>query len=133
MRLERLIVDRGSIFAAHLFPVRDEPEVERALAGLVRDKAYRFASHNALAYRFVDERGALIEHKSDGYSGRGREAGAGRVILEVLRARDARGVLVVVTRWFGGIPLGGDRFRHFAAAAARALDEGQVVAPPPHA
>lgn len=120
--LERVIVDRGSIFTATLRPAATVEEVKAALQDLVRDKHFRFASHNVVAYRLRDETGRVVEQKDDGYSGRGRESGAGRVVLEVLRARDALGLVVIVTRWFGGTKLGGDRFRHFAAAAARALD-----------
>ncbi|HEY3109875.1 MAG TPA: YigZ family protein [Chloroflexota bacterium] len=122
MQLERVIVDRGSVFTATLFPVSTAEDVRRHLTDLTRSKHFRFASHNVVAYRLRGPDGQLLEHKDDGYSGRGREAGAGRVVLEVLRAKDVVGAVVVVTRWFGGVKLGGDRFRHFAAAAAQAVD-----------
>jgi putative IMPACT (imprinted ancient) family translation regulator len=123
-QVERAIVDRGSVFTATLFPATSEGAVKAALEGLVRDKAFRFASHNVVAYRLRGANGQIVEHKDDGYSGRGRESGAGRVVLEVLRARQAENVVVVVTRWYGGIKLGGDRFRHFGAAAGMVLDAG---------
>ena len=126
VQLERVIVDRGSVFAATLFPVSTAEEVRRHLADLTRSKHFRFASHNVVAYRLRGPDGQLLEHKDDGYSGRGREAGAGRVVLEVLRAREVVGAVVVVTRWFGGTKLGGDRFRHFAAAAAQAIDAARA-------
>ena len=122
VRLERVVVDRGSVFTATLYPAATEADVARQLAELVRDKHFRFASHNVVAYRLPGPDDQVLEHEDDGYSGRGREAGAGRVVLEVLRARDVVGAVVVVTRWFGGTKLGGDRFRHFAAAAAQAVD-----------
>jgi putative IMPACT (imprinted ancient) family translation regulator len=128
-QLERVIVDRGSVFTATLFPASTAEEVRRHLAGLTRDKHFRFASHNVVAYRLPGPGGQVVEHKDDGYSGRGREAGAGRVVLEVLRAKDAVGVVVVVTRWFGGVPLGGARFRHFASAAAQAVDAARAPEP----
>lgn len=37
---------------------------------------------------------------------------------------DLTGVLVVVTRWFGGIHLGPDRFKHINQAARDALEAG---------
>ena len=131
VRLERVIVDRGSVFSANLFPAADEAAAKAALAELVKDKDYRFASHNVVAWRLRAPDGQLREHKDDGYSGRGRESGAGRVVLEVLRAREIDGAVVVVTRWFGGVKLGGDRFRHFGAAAARAIDAAQEPAGAP--
>ena len=126
VRLERVIVDRGSVFAANLFPAASEEEAKAALARLVKDKDYRFASHNVVAWRLRGPNGQLREHKDDGYSGRGRESGAGRVVLEVLRAKELEGAVVVVTRWFGGTPLGGARFRHFGTAAAQAIDAARV-------
>jgi putative IMPACT (imprinted ancient) family translation regulator len=130
VQLERVIVDRGSVFTATLFPVSTVEEVRRHLADLTRSKHYRFASHNVVAYRLRRPDGQLLEHKDDGYSGRGREAGAGRVLLEVLRAKNVVGAVVVVTRWFGGIPLGGARFRHFAAAAAQVVDAARTPGGP---
>lgn len=122
VQLEKVILDRGSVFTATVFPARTVEQVQVELERLVQGKKFRTASHNVVAYRLRGDNGQVIEHKDDGYSGRGRESGAGRVVLEVLRAREALDVVVVVTRWFGGIPLGGARFRHFGNAASRALD-----------
>jgi len=44
------------------------------------------------------------------------EAGAGMVILRMLEREGLHDHLVVVTRWFGGKHLGGDRFRHVQEA-----------------
>ena len=88
---------------------------------------FRTASHNVVADRLRGADGRVVEHKDDRYSGRGREAGAGRFVLDVLRAKDALDVVVVVTRWFGGVKLGGDRFRHFAAATAQAIDAARAM------
>ena len=37
---------------------------------------------------------------------------------------DAQNTLVVVTRWFGGVKLGGDRWRHINNAARNAIEMG---------
>ena len=37
---------------------------------------------------------------------------------------DAQNTLVVVTRWFGGIKLGSDRWRHINNAARNAIEGG---------
>lgn len=124
VQLDKVILDRGSVFTATLFPARTVEEVRWGLEHLVQGKKFRTASHNVVAYRLRGDGTLVVEHKDDGYSGRGRESGAGRVVLEVLRAKDALDVVVVVTRWFGGIPLGGARFRHFGNAAALVLDAG---------
>ncbi len=128
VQLDRVIVDRSSVFTATLFPASSTEDVRRHLADLTRSKHFRFASHNVVAYRLRGPDGQLVEHKDDGYSGRGREAGAGRVVLETLRNKDVENAVVVVTRWFGGVKLGGDRFRHFAAAAAQVVDAARTSA-----
>lgn len=38
--------------------------------------------------------------------------------------QEVNNVLVIVTRYFGGIHLGPDRFKHINQAARNALDEG---------
>ena len=40
------------------------------------------------------------------------ESGAGAVILRMLEREGLRDTIVVVTRWYGGVHLGGDRFAH---------------------
>lgn len=47
-------------------------------------------------------------------------------LFQILEVKD---VLVVVSRWFGGILLGGDRFKHINNAARDALELGRYVSP----
>lgn len=57
------------------------------------------------------------------YDDDGESAAGGRLafLLDVTKAED---VLVVVSRWYGGINLGADRFKHISNAARDALDKG---------
>lgn len=50
------------------------------------------------------------------------ERGAGRRLLRVLEERELTGVLVAVTRWYGGSPLGSARFRAVASVARAELE-----------
>jgi hypothetical protein len=43
--------------------------------------------------------------------------GAGDKLLYMLERMDVRNTLVVVTRWYGGIQLGPDRFKHITGCA----------------
>lgn len=52
------------------------------------------------------------------------ETQAGARLKHLLEVLDLTGVLVVVTRWFGGIHLGPDRFKHINQAARDALEAG---------
>jgi putative IMPACT (imprinted ancient) family translation regulator len=51
------------------------------------------------------------------------EDGAGIQLSQLLQLRKEMNVLVVVTRWFGGIHLGSKRFAHIVAAAQCVLVE----------
>ena len=44
------------------------------------------------------------------------------VILRMLEREEVFGEIVVVTRWFGGVHLGGDRFRRVQDAVRVYLD-----------
>ena len=49
-------------------------------------------------------------------------AGAGAVILKMLERAELRDHLVVVTRWYGGVHLGGDRFAHVVSCTRAYLE-----------
>lgn len=56
------------------------------------------------------------------------EKGGGEVLLEqVIRKNGLYNVLVIVTRWYGGVKLGSVRFRHIASVAVASLREGNRI------
>ncbi|CEP62383.1 uncharacterized protein LALA0_S05e04412g [Lachancea lanzarotensis] len=55
------------------------------------------------------------------------EAGAGQRLLTLLEHSGVTNVLVVVSRWYGGTPLGSARFRHITTAAVESLKQGSFV------
>ena len=62
------------------------------------------------------------------------EAGAGAVILKMLEREAIPDRIVVVTRWYGGVHLGGERFTQIVTctrAALAALRDG-IDGPVPH-
>ncbi|ONH68137.1 Protein IMPACT [Cyberlindnera fabianii] len=58
------------------------------------------------------------------------EAGAAVRLMGLLERTGLVNVLVVVTRWYGGTPLGGARFRHISTVAVEALKEGGFLDEP---
>ncbi|MDP1578218.1 MAG: YigZ family protein, partial [Cypionkella sp.] len=46
----------------------------------------------------------------------------GAVILKMLERAELRNHIVVVTRWYGGVHLGGDRFAHVVTSVRAYLD-----------
>lgn len=100
--IDGVISDRGSKYAVSGCAVASRADVDAALKSLKRSKKFAKATHNTWAVLLPS--GPL---KSDD-----GESGAGNVILAVLEGENTTGQLVIVTRWFGGKHLGGDRFRH---------------------
>ncbi len=98
-----VLSDRGSKYAVSGGPAKDRAGVDALLKALKRDKAYAKATHNTWGIMLPD--GTPLKG-DDG------EAGAGMVILRMLERDACSGHLIVVTRWYGGKHLGGDRFRH---------------------
>ena len=56
------------------------------------------------------------------------EAAAGSRLLHLLQVTDARNVVVVVSRWYGGILLGPTRFTYINNAARELLDSCGFIA-----
>jgi putative IMPACT (imprinted ancient) family translation regulator len=104
--IENVVSDRGSKYAVSGGPVTSADEARAFIKTLCRNKKFAKATHNTWAVLLPD--GPL--KADDG------EAGAGNVILRMLEREGGENHVIVVTRWFGGKHLGGDRFRHVAEA-----------------
>ena len=113
-QLSGVIIDRGSKYAVSGGPARSRDEVDAFLKALKKDKKFAKATHNTWAVLLED--GVPLKG-DDG------EAGAGMVILRMLEREDLREHVIVVTRWFGGKHLGGDRFRHVQDCVRAYLDD----------
>ncbi|RKP07954.1 ribosomal protein S5 domain 2-type protein, partial [Thamnocephalis sphaerospora] len=111
-------LDRKSIFVAHLAKVHSADDAKRVLDTLLMDRKIARATHNILAYRIVLSSGALLQDCDDD----GETAAGGR-LLHLLQIVDVQNVVVVVTRWYGGILLGPDRFKHINNAARSLLEQ----------
>ena len=105
--LENIISDRGSKYAVSGGPCASEEEAKAFIKVLCRTKKFAKASHNTWALLSADN---TPLKNDDG------EAGAGMVIVRMLEREGLRDHIIVVTRWFGGKHLGGDRFRHVQEA-----------------
>ena len=106
LTLDNIISDRGSKYAVSGGPCTSEAEAKAFIKELCRKKKFAKATHNTWGL-LTDDRPIKND---DG------ESGAGMVILRMLERQELRNHIVVVTRWYGGKHLGGDRFRHVAEA-----------------
>ena len=117
---EAEIVEKKSKFIANLFYVESIEEAEAKLKEI--KKKYFDAKHNCFAYRvMLDDK--IIERFSDD----GEPSGtAGAPMLTVLSGNNLANVLVIVTRYFGGILLGtGGLIRAYTTSTKLALDKAE--------
>ncbi|MGR3616762.1 MAG: YigZ family protein [Paracoccaceae bacterium] len=112
-RLGVILSDRGSKYAVSGATVRDRSDIDAVLKDLKSDRSYAKATHNT--WGALLNTGAL---KSDD-----GESGAGMVIIRMLERAELQDQLIIVTRWYGGKKLGGDRFRHVQESVRIYLSE----------
>ncbi len=114
---EYIIEDRGSRYSVSFGKVSGRDDIKEFLRTLKKPKKYATADHNSYAARISHE-GTVYETKSDD-----GETGAGMVILRIMQKHDIGNCVICVTRWFGGIKLMGDRFKHIQDATLYALQK----------
>jgi len=107
------IVIKKSRFIGHAKPVESEEEAVAFIEEI--KKKHWDATHNCSAY-LIGERDQFQKALDDGEP----SGTAGKPILEVIKNRGLKNVVVVVTRYFGGIMLG-------AGGLVRAYTDGAVV------
>ena len=108
-----VVSDRGSKYAVSAGRVQNEADIKDFLKRLKRSKKFVKATHNTWAARLKE--GQEIKN-DDG------EGGAGMIILQMMARADLLDSIIVVTRWYGGTHLGGDRFRHVKTSVQHLLD-----------
>lgn len=114
------LTDRRSVFQAHVAPFSSRADLAGVLNAVRATRKGASATHHTWALRLAapgDVDGREVEECDDD-----GEHGAGRVVLDVLRHTGVLGVVVVVSRWFGGVKLGPVRFRHIGRVAREAID-----------
>ncbi|KAI0806795.1 ribosomal protein S5 domain 2-type protein [Fomes fomentarius] len=113
------IQDRKSAFVGRACPITDPSHVPLILAHLMSDRKIARAAHPIInAWRC---RVGNVLHQDNDDDG---ETAAGGRLAHLLQILEVENVLVIVTRYFGGIHLGPDRFKHINQAARNALELG---------
>ncbi|MDS9468325.1 YigZ family protein [Paracoccus sp. MBLB3053] len=110
---EKIISDRGSRYAVSGGPASNRDEALALLSELKRNKRFAKATHNSWA--------AVLS--GEGVKDDDGESGAAQIILQMLERAGLTDHVVIVTRWYGGKHLGGDRFRHVVDAVRHYLAE----------
>ncbi|MBB4954835.1 putative YigZ family protein [Agrobacterium vitis] len=107
---------KKSRFRALACPIASEDDVK----ALLMEHSDASANHNCWAWRL----GQTYRFNDDGEP----SGTAGKPILQAIDGQQIDGVLVIVTRWFGGVLLGsGGLIRAYGGTAAQCLREAEKV------
>lgn len=114
------ITEKKSKFVCHVFYVESVGEAEEILGGI--RKVYHDARHNCFAYKIAD--GDVFKSSDDGEP----SGTAGAPMLNILNGKNLFNILVVVTRYFGGILLGtGGLVRAYSQVTELAIDGAELI------
>ncbi|OMJ14003.1 Protein IMPACT [Smittium culicis] len=115
------IVRKKSVFIGFAAAASSEAQISCFKERLLSDKRISRSTHNISAYRIKQSNGYFIQdHDDDG------EAAAGKRLQMLLTNTELENVVVMVSRWFGGILLGPERFKLINAAARNALSSSGI-------
>ncbi|MCG3420584.1 YigZ family protein [Oceanobacillus jordanicus] len=118
--IEEIIIQK-SRFIGHVARVETEEEAQQFIQEI--KKKHNAATHNCSAY-MIGEHDQIQKANDDGEP----SGTAGVPILEVLKKKNLKDTVVVVTRYFGGIKLGaGGLIRAYGNATTEALQGSGIV------
>lgn len=116
------IVEKKSKFIANIFYVESVEEAEEKIKEI--KKRFYDAKHNCFAFRIYAKEGVTERFSDDGEP----SGTAGSPMLNLLSTQNLNNVVVIVTRYFGGILLGtGGLVRAYSGAAQKALEETEII------
>ena len=116
------IVEKKSKFIANIYYIESVEEAEK----LIKDanKKYFDARHNCYAFSVYTENGIVNRFSDDGEP----SGTAGAPMLNILTSQNLSNILVIVTRYFGGILLGtGGLVKAYTQATIEALNKANIV------
>ncbi|KEF54639.1 uncharacterized protein A1O9_09081 [Exophiala aquamarina CBS 119918] len=117
-----------STFIARACQVSSLDEAQESISHLFStNKKVATATHNIQAWRIQSTNSQTGNVTTIQDSDDDGETAAGGRLLHLMQLMDVWNVVVVVTRWYGGVKLGPDRFRLINMAAREALSKGGFV------
>jgi len=98
---------------------------------LNENKKIHKATHRIIAYRILlddnqsqnnNKQTLIEEYDDDG------EDGGGQIILSLLQNLNIVNIVVMIVRWYGGVFLYNDRFKHIATCTRDILEQENITA-----
>lgn len=121
MCAETEIVEKKSRFIANVSPIDSVDNAHNFIETI--KKKYWDARHNVFAYT-VQLENEILKMSDDGEPSKT----AGMPVLDVIKGRELKNCIVVVTRYFGGTLLGaGGLVRAYSKAAKAGIEKAEIV------
>lgn len=112
------IVEKKSKFIANVFYVETSRDAEEIIKNI--NKKYYDARHNCYAYSVKNPNESIKRFSDDGEP----SGTAGAPMLNIIEKNNISNILIIVTRYFGGILLGtGGLVRAYSEATIKALEK----------
>lgn len=119
---EGIIVEKKSKFIANIYYIDSEEKAEEILKEI--KKKYHDARHHCFAYRVMQENQIISKQSDDGEP----SGTAGAPMLNILEKNGFVNVLLVVTRYFGGILLGtGGLVKAYSDSSKEAIKNSKEI------
>lgn len=116
------IVEKKSKFIANVFYIESVQEAEEIIKKV--KKEHNEARHNCFAFSVFTKEGITNRFSDDGEP----SGTAGSPMLNIITSKNITNVLVIVTRYFGGILLGtGGLVRAYTGAFQEALQNVEII------
>ncbi|KAJ3130746.1 hypothetical protein HK100_007569 [Physocladia obscura] len=109
-----IFLDRKSRFQAHIAKVKSIDDVNWVVSQVKLLPKVALATHNMVAFRLAS---GDSNRDDDG------EGGAGDRMLNLLERMGKTNLVAVVSRWYGGIQLGPDRFKDITGVLKKLLEK----------
>ena len=123
--LSTVVAEKKSVFVARAATVSSPAQARLFLTHLKgMDKKVAKATHNITAWRIRCSGNPEISYQDCDDDG---ETAAGGRLLHLMQLMNIWDVMIVVTRWYGGVHLGPDRFRIINQVARDALAQGSFL------
>lgn len=116
------IIEKKSKFIGQAFYVETKHEAEEIIKTV--KKEYSDAKHNCYAYSILEDNSIITKSTDDGEP----TSTAGIPILNAIQENQLTNILVIVTRYFGGILLGtGGLVRAYTKATTEAIKNANIT------
>ena len=117
-----IITEKRSKFIATIIPISSQKEAEAELRE--HRKKYSDAKHNCYAYCILEDENKITKSSDDGEP----SGTAGIPILKVIKENNLCNVIIIVTRYFGGILLGtGGLQRAYTDASIESIKNSNIL------